>query len=378
MLNNKRQQFTFEITTTALCNMNCTYCFEGLKTDKRTLNNVQVSVLKSKIEEILKSNWFLRDYGVLNISFWGGEPTLNGPLIVDMMNTFELNDSVTYHIYTNGLDRKKLDYVLDSVSTDKLAIQVSWDGDVINKKYRVQGVDKDTTARVLNNLEYLIERGINVSMKATIPLESMDDIEETWDSYKTLYDKLGSRANISYAPTIDYVNELPEETQEASIATFRSAMIRVAKKELEFYKEHNHFLCSWFDGNEQKVHCSSGANMVAIDVTGKSYACHGSLYSPNKESMGSGSITDAEWVKNLGSETKKYKKAIKTVPETCVDCVATTCMICPVSSLDNSKKSDFMDRWTDRYINNMCGYFKTFGEIDRAVVTKINREREEA
>jgi hypothetical protein len=46
-------------------------------------------------------------------------------------------------------------------------------------------------------------------------------------------------------------------------------------------------------------------------------------------------------------------------------------MICPVVSLDNSRKQDIMDQWTDRWVNNMCGYFKTFGEIDRAVMKQI-------
>jgi len=377
MLNNKRNQFSFEITTTALCNMSCTYCFEGLKTNKQTLSNVKIEVLKAKINQILESEWFIQRFGAFNISFWGGEPTLNGKLIVDIMNTFGDNDLVSFHMYTNALDRKRLDYVLDSVpqsALDKFRIQVSWDGEVINKKYRVQGVNTDTTERVLANLEYLITKNINVSMKATVPLESMKDIEETWDSYKALYDRLDGHAAVTYAPTIDYVNELPDVELEESVATFRSAMLRVAKKEIEFYKKHDHFLCSWFDGNEQKVHCASGANMVAIDVTGKSYACHGSLYSPNKESMGSGSIMDKEWVENLGIETQKYANYIKTVPTTCTDCVATTCMICPVSSLDNSVKSNFMEQWTDRYINNQCGYFKTFGEIDRAVVSSIKNQ----
>jgi sulfatase maturation enzyme AslB (radical SAM superfamily) len=372
MLNDApKQQFTLEITTTALCNMACTYCFEGLKTNKTVLTDIKTEVLKGRVNEILGAEWFLEKYNSLNISFWGGEPTLNGDLIIDMMNTFEENDMVDFHIYTNALDRKKLDYVLDNVDTGQLRMQVSWDGDVINKAYRIQGTNTDTTERVLGNMKYLIDRGINVSMKATVPIECMSDIESSWDSYKTLFDTMGGHHAVTYAPTIDYVNELPEKELGESISMFRKSMISVAKKELAFYKKHGQFLCAWFNGSEQKVHCASGSNMVAVDVSGKTYACHGSLYSPNKEEMGSGSIMDMGWVENLGRETKKYADAIRTVPSTCVGCVATTCMICPVVSLDNSENDKYMDRWTDRYINNMCGYFKTFGEIDRAVVHQV-------
>jgi len=62
------------------------------------------------------------------------------------------------------------------------------------------------------------------------------------------------------------------------------------------------------------------------------------------------------------------------VSDICKGCVATTCMICPVSSLDNSKKEDYFDRWTDRWVNNMCGFFKSFGEIDRSVQAYLNKE----
>jgi hypothetical protein len=83
---------------------------------------------------------------------------------------------------------------------------------------------------------------------------------------------------------------------------------------------------------------------------------------------------DNDWINTLKRETEKYAFAIKSVPQACVDCVATTCMICPVVSMDNSRKKDIMDQWTDRWVNNMCGYFKTFGEIDRAVMKQIRSD----
>jgi hypothetical protein len=52
-------------------------------------------------------------------------------------------------------------------------------------------------------------------------------------------------------------------------------------------------------------------------------------------------------------------------------------MICPVSSLDNSKKGDYFDRWTDRWVNNMCGFFKSFGEIDRTVQKHLMQKQTE-
>ena len=50
MLKNKKT-FTFEITTTALCDMKCAYCFEGEKINPKKLNDK----IKTKNEELQKA-----------------------------------------------------------------------------------------------------------------------------------------------------------------------------------------------------------------------------------------------------------------------------------------------------------------------------------
>lgn len=373
---NTKNQFTLEITTTALCNLGCTYCFEGVKTNKQRLDD-KVDVIKQRVYELLESDWYKTEFGSLNISFWGGEPTLNGNLIVDIMQEFQDRDDIEFHIYSNAYNRKRLDQIIDNVDISKLQIQVSYDGKEINDLFRLSLTGKSTSAEVIDNLEYLARKGVSVSMKSTIPLKTMDSLYRTWKDFEQLYDRLneiGPNVHVSYSPTIDYVEEIPRENLDQLIAAFRKDMIRIAKEEIRFYKKHHRHLCSWFAGADSKSHCASGANMHAIDVDGQSYACHGSLYSPNKESMKGASILDDHWLDALINMSRTYKEAIKVVPQTCVNCEATTCMICPVSSLDNSKNTEFFDRWTDRWVNNMCGFFKAFGEIDRTVQAYLFNE----
>jgi radical SAM protein with 4Fe4S-binding SPASM domain len=293
------------------------------------------------------------------------------------MKEFQERDDVEFHIYTNAYNRKRLDQVIDNVDISKLQIQVSYDGKEINDQFRLSLTGKPTSDEVVGNVEYLARRGVNVSLKSTIPLKTMDTLYRTWKDFEQLYEKLhaiGPNIHVSYSPTIDYVEEIPRENLDELIASFRKDMIRIAKEEIKFYKKHHRHLCSWFAGSDSKTHCASGANMHAIDVDGNTYACHGSLYSPNKESMKGGNILDDNWVDAVIAMSKNYREAIKVVPETCVNCQATTCMICPVSSLDNSKNVDFFDRWTDRWVNNMCGFFKAFGEIDRTVQAYLYNE----
>jgi uncharacterized protein len=375
-MNNKFEQFTLEITTTALCNMGCTYCFEGAKTNTQRLDD-KVDVVKKRVYELLDSSFFKDNYDTLNLSFWGGEPTLNGNLIVDIMTEFQHLHNVSFHIYTNGYNRKRLDDVLDKVDVSKLAIQISHDGKEIGDKFRVTHSGKPTSDQVVENIEYFAKKGINVSLKSTIPLKSMKGLYNSWLDFKDLYDKLnsiGPNITVSYSPTIDYVEDIPKENLEELIQNFRSEMIKIAAEEIKFFKEHGKHLCTWFNGSDSKVHCTSGAHMHAIDVDGNSYACHGSLYSPNKELMKGGNIMDDGFINSVEAMSKKYQTPIKDVSDICKGCVATTCMICPVSSLDNSKKENYFDRWTDRWVNNMCGFFKAFGEIDRSVQAYLDKE----
>jgi len=375
-MNKKFNQFTLEITTTALCNLGCTYCFEGVKTNKQRLDD-KVDVIKKRIYEFLENRWFQENYETLNISFWGGEPTLNGNLIVDIMQEFQTNELISFHIYTNGYNRKRLDDILDKVDCSKLNIQISYDGKDINDKFRLTHSGKPTSTQVVENIEYFARKGIRVSLKSTIPLKTMNGLYKTWLDFESLYEKLnsiGKNITVSYSPTIDYVEEIPKENLPEMIETFRKEMLLIAKKEIQFFKENNRHLCSWFNGSDDKYHCTSGAHMHAIDVDGNTYACHGSLYSPNKDLMKGGTIMDDNFIETLIKMSERYQKPIKKIDSICTNCVATTCMICPVSSLDNSKKEEFFDRWTDRWVNNMCGFFKAFGEIDRTVQNYLDQQ----
>ena len=79
---------TLELTTTALCDLDCTYCFEGQKTNKQKLEKLDVVI--KRIYELLESDWVTETYSGLNISFWGGEPTLNPGYVIKIMNEFQL------------------------------------------------------------------------------------------------------------------------------------------------------------------------------------------------------------------------------------------------------------------------------------------------
>ncbi|WP_408098557.1 radical SAM protein [Peredibacter sp. HCB2-198] len=366
----RRGSFNLEITTTALCDLSCTYCFEGEKVDKRRLDN-DLPVIFKRIDSLLENKeWFQHHYDMLNISFWGGEPTLNPKFIIEIMNKYKDEDRIDFHLYTNAFNIHNMNKILDNVDTSKLHIQVSYDGKLINDKYRITKNKTITSNQVLNNLYLIAQRGVSVNVKSTLPIENMETLSSTWLEFRdiqSMLSKVNPKLRVNYAPTIDYVTKVSKEEKDSALKVFREEFLKIAKYEIEFFKQNGRHLCSWFGGSDNRKHCSAGMNMAAIDQAGDLFACHGAIYSSKKDELKSTNITDDDFVEKLKTFSQGFEKPTSKIAKDCVDCVATTCMMCPVASHEKSEKEDFYDRWLDNWSNNLCGFFKTFGEIDRAV-----------
>lgn len=375
--NGGRGNFTLEITTSALCDLSCTYCFEGEKVDKARLD-AELPLIFKRIDSILADEkWFKKYYGSLNISFWGGEPTLNPKIIVDIINKYSHNPLIDFHIYTNAFNINNLNQIVDHVDTSRLRVQVSYDGKEVNDAYRLTKNKKATSNQVLNNLYTLAQKGIDVSVKSTLPIENMETLYNTWLEFRDIQYmmwKVDKKIKITYAPTIDYVTKVGNDIKEDALKVFRAEFIKIAKEEIAFYKEHGRYICTWFGGEDNRKHCSAGYNMAAIDQRGNLYACHGAIYSSKKAELVTGTIHDDDFIEKLSAYSNKFDQPLKKIAKTCQDCVATTCMICPIVSHERSEKEEFFEKWTDNWVNNLCGFFKTFGEIDRAVQQHLFKE----
>ncbi len=135
-----------------------------------------------------------------------------------------------------------MDDVLDKVDIRKLSVQISHDGKEIGDKFRVTHSGKPTSDQVVENIEYFARKGINVFLKSTIPLKSMKGLHSTWLDFKALHLKLnsiGPNINVSYAPTIDYVEEIPKENLEGLIQNFFQILSIPHAAILDVQKDHS-------------------------------------------------------------------------------------------------------------------------------------------
>ena len=198
----------------------------------------------------------------------------------------------------------------------------------------------------------------------------MHKLYSAWLDFKNIQEdlwKIDKKININYSPTIDQTIPPSKAVNEKLTVVFREQMIKIARMEIEFFKKNGRYLCSWFGVVNKRKICTAGLDMAIIDTVGNVYACHGALYSPNKEQLKSTTIFDDSLIDNIATFSIQFNKVLNTTNSKCKKCVATTCIICPVNCLDRSIANNFFDRWKDVLAVNRCEFFKIFGEIDRAV-----------
>lgn len=372
----KRGQLTIELTTSALCDLDCTYCFEGAKTNANRLDDLDKLILR--IRQLKELDWYKKNYDSMNISFWGGEPTLNVNYIIRIMHEFDADADVHFHIYSNGYNRKNWQKLLENINPSKLDVQISYDGRGINDMFRLTNNGKSTADMVLNNFEWLTTAGLkSLWFKSTLPGKAIPNLYRTWLEFEELHEKYKDTENVrvAFAPTLDYTMG-PNSHEDKKLGVFKEQMMMIAKKEIDFYKKYGRHLCSWFGTGDEKVTCSAGLNMVAVDVDGSTYACHGALYSPGKENMKSSTIFDESFIEDIQKFNNSFEKTVTEKNPICEQCVATMCMICPVASYEMSEETEFFSKWGDKQINGLCDFYQTFGRIDRTIQNYLRTNME--
>lgn len=354
--------FSLEITTVTSCDMGCTYCFEGEKAVDNGLVNSRIPEIKAKIRETMETEWFKKDYEHLSVDFWGGEPTLNNKIITEIINEFQDDDRVDYHLYTNAFNEVTIRKFIETIDPSKLRIQVSYDGRPINDRFRLTHSGKSTADKVLKTFDYLTTVGLKeLSLKSTLPLTSMNHMVEVWKEFRDLNEKYANENTfVRYAPTLDYHTKF--EDPNKYLPEFEKAIKEISAMEIDFFKEKGYFLWTWYRGDDTRFTCSAGKNMANLDTDGNFYPCHGALYLDDKENHKVSSLS--EDINNLKRD--KYSEMINKVNKTCQECVATTCLVCPTSSYAASKKESYEEKWLDNQVHGLCGYYQAFGKVDRA------------
>lgn len=362
-----KKKFTLEINLTEKCNFNCEYCFEGndKTSGKSNILSSDPSSLIIAIYTLLDDSWFNQEFGLLQIVFWGGEPTMNMHLMRIIINEFKDNHKVSFMIYTNGSRIDKLLPAIEPIK-DKIKIQISYDGNPVHDKRRKIG-NSPTSDIVINGMELLHENGFEFKLKSTISPKDFKYMSMIWDDIYSLFKRFGS--NIGYAPTIDYYNE---DYKDEYLDNLTDSLLDIAVKEIKLYNRYKYVLLTWFTRNNKSI-CGSGRTMAAINIDGEVYFCHGAFYN-NGVPLKYSNIFDAkQFVKAIKNNKDMLERFI--YDDGCERCVATTCLRCNYAKYLKSQKENLIDRFYDfKCQKDLCNYYKLIGKICRAFRYKIKEE----
>jgi uncharacterized protein len=359
--------FNFELTTTQACNFNCEYCFEHdceYPTENIITKNLDIVIRKMK--DLFNDFWFQSEFETKKINFWGGEPSLNMNFIEKVVEEFIDDESISFFIFTNGSKIKELLPTILKFKgrKNKFNVQISYDGEPVNDRRKTkQGTFSSSI--VFDAMELLYQNDIRFQTKSTICYYDFHHLPEVWDHFKVLKERY---KDIFYALTIDY-HHVEFEKYKKDI---EDSLLKVAKREIEFFKENKRFLSNIFSA--KKKHCQCGKQMLTIDVDGKAYYCHGCLYSKNKDDFSFSSIDDEDFVKKVRKNYDIFYDSHPVIDE-CENCAALSCLRCNVTKYDHSNKKDFNSRWYDYTSQeDLCKYYILAGKIGRAMLNILKEE----
>lgn len=156
-------QIVFEVTDR--CNLNCYYCGYGRmyefydKRENQDLNENVAFTLIDYMENLWVSSLLTSADKKVCISFYGGEPLMNVPLIKKIITYIEskhISGIVFYYsMTTNGVLLKKY---MDFLVKYDFRLLISLDGNSFNNYYRVFKNGKQTFELVMKNVSVLKEK----------------------------------------------------------------------------------------------------------------------------------------------------------------------------------------------------------------------------
>lgn len=358
-------KFIFDINHSSSCNFKCSYCdipFKNSLIDKSILKDI-IKLVK----DCLNHNEFKKRYSEIQISFFGGEPTLN----LDGMKfvTEALKDEpVSYFLYSNGYKYKpELWAFLESFkNTEKFLTQISYDGLASHNIDRLTKGGKQTALEVKETIYELHSRGLDYTIHSTLAAKNFNCLYDNYTEFKRMAE---TGIDCSYNPTIDYLSKFEFSASEiASIKeVLKTEFLKILPLTEEFRKSNGYYDFGWF--NYQKAICGAGNGYFGIDIDGSILPCHGNFSSDKKKSLIFANVSKAT-PEVLLEESAKYAEILKWRPKECADCYTHLCWKCNAAKYEISTKTEYP--WVD-YTNQpgLCEIFKYIGRFMIAVNTQI-------
>ncbi len=198
-------QLVFEVTDA--CNLKCRYCAYGeLYEDYDKRHNKKMNFdLARRVIDYLYPLWTSElntsSQHILYISFYGGEPLLNMPLIEKVVKYTKMLDiphrTIRFSMTTNAM---LLNRYMDFLAEKDFALLISLDGNKKNDSYRVDHSGQPSFDKVICNIDLLKEKhpdffSRNVNFNSVF--HNRSSVEEVYSFIKERYDKIPNISDLN-------------------------------------------------------------------------------------------------------------------------------------------------------------------------------------
>ena len=306
------------IVLTHACNFNCTYCYNNH--NDSTINIIDAK--KSVDDFVFK----FQDDNKLDITFFGGEPTLCLDLIVDIKNYCQsaYPDIDWHYNMTTNLSFINQRLLNEIYLDNNFAIMISIDGPEEMNSNRITRDGNPTFKTVYDNILYLKkelpqERLDKISLHFTLSKDNRHHImkliefaEDLNLQYVVGFVSFENWNDISYeefknifSKVIFYCSEKETTRPLRSIVLFR----RIAKSFKNIYRDE--------PINFNTKSCGQAINQFSVDPTGNYYPCHhySNSFLRNKETLIIGNVKTGfnnDFMKEINNlESKKINRCIE-------------------------------------------------------------------
>ncbi len=225
------KQLVFEVTDA--CNLRCRYCVFGemySEFDQRKCQNLSFGDAKAVIDylaDLWINNPSAAPRSPLEVSFYGGEPLMNVPLIQKIINyiqTLQIPKKTRYSLTSNCV---LLDRYMDFLAENDFFLLISLDGDRQSDAYRVFHDGSSSFDRVFSNIKLLQSRypdyfAKNVQFNAV--LHNKNDVPGLLAFFKREFEKVPVVSELS---TVG----IREDQKAAFRKTFKSVQEDIDKAE---------------------------------------------------------------------------------------------------------------------------------------------------
>lgn len=269
--------YTLTLNVTHSCNLRCRYCY----LDKEPFTSESAMMTKDTARKAV--DFMLNDFEELErlgISFYGGEPLLNSPVIKTTM-LYAIHQAklrglpdVEFHITTNGTLLN--DEIIGFIKRYKINVLVSLDGpSIIHDSMRVFPDGSGSHSIVIDNLRKLFSAGGNYEISASAVVTRRNRMKAAFD-YVSLFDFKDIK--ISYVRYLENCNfGLTRVDREHYIRDMKYVAQDCVEKlsngtRPPYYNFETKILQLW-KGLRRNYFCPAGIRRFGVSPSGDIYPC---------------------------------------------------------------------------------------------------------